>query len=219
MILLCNILTTLTFFLMPAPTTLYSADLTPIVDLPAGYFVMQTEGEASADAPDGFILVAYDDLTGYVRADKVNAVDYRPVTKYETTVKFKCDNDGQPVNLRAAPNKSAEILTVMPNAAEGHCYGSTAGDALIAGAGTQWHYVAYEGLRGYCYGAHVRVDATPPNIIEKEPDPKPDAPTTTEPSDDQPEKNMSTVTAIIFIVALCIPVPFIMFYLFRKPKE
>ena len=57
------------------------------------------------------------------------------------------------------------------------------------------------------------------DIIEKEPDPKPDAPTTTEPSDDQPEKNMSTVTAIIFIVALCIPVPFIMFYLFRKPKE
>lgn len=217
--MLCNILTTITFFLMPAPTTLYNADLTPIVDLPAGYFVMQTEsGEASA--PDGFIAVAYDDLTGYVRADKVNAVDYRPVTKYETTVKFRCDNDGQPVNLRAAPNKSAEILTVLNSSAEGHCYGSTSGDALITGAGALWYYVSYEGLRGYCYCAHVKVDATPPNIIEKEEPIKPDTPTVTEPTDDeQPKKNMSTVTAIIFIVALCIPVPFIMFYLFRKPKE
>lgn len=204
---------------MPAPTTLYNADLTPVVDLPAGYFVMQTEDESDAPAPEGFIHVAYDDLTGYVRADKVKAVDYRPVTKYETTVKFKCDNDGQPVNLRAAPSKSAEILTVLGSTAEGHCYGAIAGDALIAGAGTQWYYVSYEGARGYCYCAHVKVDATPPNIIEKEPDIKPDTPTTTESSDEQPKNNMSTVTAIIFIVALCIPVPFIMFYLFRKPKE
>lgn len=204
---------------MPAPTTLYNADLTPVVDLPAGYFVMQTEDESDAPAPEGFIRVAYDDLTGYVRADKVKAVDYRPVTKYETTVKFRCDNDGQPVNLRAAPSKTAEILTVLGSTAEGHCYGAIAGDALIAGAGTQWYYVSYEGARGYCYCAHVKVDATPPNIIEKEPDIKPDTPTTTEPSDEQPKNNMSTVTAIIFIVALCIPVPFIMFYLFRKPKE
>ena len=199
---------------MPAPTMLYGADLTPVVALPAGYFVMQAE----SDAPDGFISVAYDDLFGYVRADSVTAVDYRPITKYETTARFKCDNDGQPVNLRAAPSKSAEILTVLNSSAEGRLYGEIHGDALIQGAGDIWYFVSYEGVRGYCYCAHVSADPIPPTIIETEPEPEPEPPATTEPSDETPQ-SMSTVAAIIFIVALCIPVPFIMFYLFRKPKD
>ena len=94
---------------MPAQTTLYGTSLDKIVDLPAGYFVMQTE----TPAPDGYISVVYDDIYGYVRTDSVTAVDYTPVTKYEKTVKFVCDNDGQPVNLRKAPKRSAEILTVQ----------------------------------------------------------------------------------------------------------
>ncbi len=197
---------------MPAQTTLYGTSLDKIVDLPAGYFVMQTE----TPAPDGYISVVYDDIYGYVRTDSVTAVDYTPVTKYEKTVKFVCDNDGQPVNLRKAPKRSAEILTVLPDGGVGHCYGPTEGEALIADAGTVWYYVNADGVRGYCYYAHVSVDPTPPNIIEKEP--PPDVPTDADPIEPEKPQSLSAEAAIIFIVALCIPVPVIMFYLFKKPK-
>ena len=130
---------------------------------------------------------------------------------------FDCDNDGQPVNLRKEPKRSAEVLTVLSPDSVGHCYGSIEGDALIADAGKLWYYVNVNGTRGYCYYAHIKVPPTPPNIIEKEP--PPDEPTVTEPTDETPPQTMSRITAIIFIVALCIPVPFIMFYLFRKPKD
>lgn len=209
-------MTALMFFLMPSKTTLYNAAMQPVVDLPAGYFVMQSD----VDAPSGYIAVAYDDISGYVRADEVQEVDYIPMTKYETTVRFYCDNDGQPVNLRSAPNKTADVLTVLEPTGSGRCYGSISGDAIISGAGDLWYYVKTETVSGYCYSAHVRVDPIPPNIIEKE------EPVITPPViDEQPEEPnetpqaMSTTTAIIFSVALCIPVPFIMYFLFRKPKD
>ncbi len=202
----------LTFFLMPAPTVLFDADLAPIVTLPAGYFVMQSD----ATAPEGFLSVVYDDLTGFVRTADVRAVDYRPVTKYETTVKFKCSNDGQPVNLRSAPRKGAQILSVLENNASGRCYGSIEGETLITGADSVWYYVSCNGVKGYCYYAHVAVDETPPNIIEKEPEEQP-----TEPTDAPPAETaeLPSAAVIILIVALCIPVPFVMFYLFKKPKQ
>jgi len=215
MVLLSNVIAALAFFIMPAQTSLYDANLNPIVNLPAGYFVMQNDG----DAPDGYISVAYDDLTGLVKAADVTAVDYTPVTKYETTVRFVCDNDGQPVNLRAAPYKSAEVLKIMENGAGGHSYGITTGDALIKGGDTLWYYVNADGMRGYVYYAHVRVDGTPPNIIEKVPPPQPETPTDADPAETEKPKAMSKTAAIILIVALCIPVPFIMFCLFRKPKD
>ena len=71
-------------------------------------------------------------------------------------------------------------------------------------------------IRGYCYYAHVSVDPTPPNVIEKEEEP--DSATDAEPEPEKKPKAMSKTAAIILIVALCVPVPFIMFYLFRKPK-
>lgn len=215
MISLTVALTALTFFFMPAQTVLYTADARPIVTLPAGYFVMQSD----QDAPNGYISVVYDDINGYVLQTSVQAVDYRPVTKYETTVKFKCDNDGQPVNLRAEPKRSAEILSVLDFNAVGHSYGTLDGDALIKDGGTLWYYVSVNGLRGYCYYAHVSVEDTPPNVIEKEPDPEPPEPSEETTAPPQTTRGMNTTTAIIFIVALCIPVPFIMFYLFRKPKD
>lgn len=213
---LYSVITALAFFIMPAQTTLYDENLSPVVNLPAGYFVMQAE----SDAPDGYIAVVYDDLKGFVKSSDVTAVDYTPVTKYETTVKFVCDNDGQPVNLRSAPERSAEILSVLEPATSGHAYGTMAGDALIAGAGELWYYVNANGVRGYCYSAHVKADTTPPNIIEKEPteDP-PDNPVDTEPVEPAVPETMSKTAAIIFIAALCIPVPFVMFYMFKKPKS
>lgn len=215
MTLLCSVLTALTFFIMPSGASLFNADLERIVDLPAGYFVLKADEEA----PEGYISVVYDDISGYVKASEVKAVDYKPVNKYETTVNFTCDNDGQPVNLRAAPKKSAAVLTVLEKDAKGHCYGSVTGEALITNCGTLWYYVRVGDIRGYLYYAHVKVDKTPPNVIEKEPD----EPVTTVPEDppkeEEPQKSLGTTATVILIIALCIPVPFIMFYLFRRPKD
>lgn len=209
-----SVITALTFFLMPAQTVLYDSAMEEIVFLPAGYFVLQS----GTDAPDGYIKVAYDDLEGYVKQDAVTAVDYTPVTKYELTARFACDNDGQPVRLRAAPKKSAEVLEVLAGDATGRLYGHVKGEALISDAGSDWYYVSVNGKRGYVYYAHVKADDIPPNIIEKESEPA-DVPTDATPTITEPEQGMPTVAAVIFIVALCIPVPFIMYYLFKKPKN
>ena len=213
--ILCSVIATLTFFFMPAQTMLYNSAMEEVVNLPAGYFVLQSD----ADAPDGYIKVTYADLEGYVETDAVQAVDYTPVTKYELTATFTCDNDGQPVKLRAAPKKSAEVLDTLESNASGRYYGTVTGDALIKDAGSDWHYVAVNGKHGYVYYAHVRTDVIPPNIIEKEPDPQPETPADTQPIITENDGGMPTTAAIIFIVALCIPVPFIMFYLFKKPKD
>lgn len=201
---------------MPSGATLFNADLERIVDLPAGYFVLKADGEA----PEGYIPVIYDDISGYVKASEVKAVDYKPVNKYETTVTFTCDNDGQPVNLRDAPKKSATVLTVLEKDAKGRCYGSCPGEALIQNCGNLWYYVKFGEIRGYLYYAHVKVDNTPPNVIEKEPD-EPVAAVPDEPQEkeEEPQKALSKTATVILIIALCIPVPFIMFYLFKRPKD
>ncbi len=212
---LYSVIATIVFFLMPAPTTLYDANLSAVVTLPAGYFVMQADG----DAPDGYISVIYDDLNGFVKVAAVQAVDYTPVTKYEKTAMFRCNNDGQPVNLRAAPKRSADIIKVMDNDAKGRLYGETRGDALITNGDTLWYYVNIDGVRGYCYYSHVSVDDIPPNIIEKEDPPDPSTPTGGTPEQKTDAAPVPTAAVIVLIVALCIPVPFIMFFMFRKPNK
>ena len=214
MLSVSSVIAALTFFLMPAPTILYDADLAPIVTLPASYFVLQTDG----DAPSGYIPVMYDDLVGYVSASAVEEVDFTPVTKFEKTVKFRVNNDGQPVNLRSSPKKSSgNIISVLSDGEVGRCYGYIEGDTLISGAGEKWYFVSVGELRGYCYCAHISVDNTPVNIIEKEEEPTPDLPADTVPEEIDTE--IPPTSVIILIVALCVPVPFIMLYLFRKPKN
>ncbi|MDE7464527.1 MAG: SH3 domain-containing protein, partial [Clostridiales bacterium] len=158
---LCSVIAALTFFLMPSGAILYDTNLEPIVELPAGYFVLLTDEQA----PDGYISVAYDDLRGFVKRANVRAVDYTPVTKYELSARFKCDNDGQPVNLRAAPYRSANVLVTLEPNASGRVYGKATGDALIKNGNTLWYYVNVDGVRGYCYYAHVSADDAPPNVI------------------------------------------------------
>lgn len=211
---LASVIAALTFFLMPSGTTLYDSNLDKIATLPAGYFVLQTD----APAPEGYISVAYDDLRGFVARNSVRAVDFTPVTKYELTARFKCDNDGQPVNLRRYPFRSAEVIkTLKPNDG-GRVYGTATGDALIKNGDTLWYYVNVDGVRGYCYYAHVSADDFPPNIIEIEPPEDPVAPTTADPKTE--DRSTAPPTAVIvLIVALCVPVPFIMFFMFRKKKE
>lgn len=199
---------------MPSDTVLYDAKLEPIVSLPAGYFVLLTD----AVAPDGYASVAYDDIKGLVKLESVRPVDYTPVTKYEITARFKCDNDGQNVNLRAAPYRSAKILKTLDADATGRVYGTADGDALIKNGDTLWYYVNADGVRGYCYYAHVTADDPPPNVIEKEPTPAPSEPTNGKPQKTD-ETSSPPIAVIVLIVALCIPVPFVMFYMFKKKKE
>lgn len=208
-----SVVAALTFFILPSPTILYDADLSPTVTLPAGYFVML----ADPTAPQGYLSVIYDDISGYVKTADVKAVDYTPVNKYETSVRFRCDNDGQPVNLRAAPEKTAAVIDTLNSGASGRCYGHIRGEALITGADTLWYYVSVGGKRGYCYYAHISVDPTPPNIIEKEEPPITETPVDAPPADE--DAATPTAATIILIVALCVPVPFIMFYMFRKKKD
>ncbi len=214
MMTVCNVIAALTFCLMPSGATLYNAALEPIADLPAGYFVLKADDDAP---PEGYLSVVYDDLRGYVELNEITAVDYIPVTKYETTARFRCDNDGQPVNLRAAPRRSAEILKTLSPDTSGRVYGTAQGDSLIKDGDTLWYYVDCDGVRGYCYYAHINADEFPPNIIEKEPTPqKPTQPE--QKTENTSDKTLPRAAVIVLIVALCVPVPFIMFYLFRKPK-
>lgn len=203
-----NALIAISFALLNLGTTLYTENLTPIVTLPPTYFVGLVD---EAVNEDGMYHVIYNDIDGYVYASEVERVDYTPKYKYETTVTFTVDNDGQSANLREAPNhSSAKVLTVLPSGSIGYCYGETIGSALIPAFGGLWYYVRIGEYRGYIYGAHASVSTTPENIIEAEEVIAP-------PID--PEESLPDSFAIILIILLCIPAAGIMYLIFKKRED
>lgn len=201
-----NALIVISYALMSVGTTLYTETLTPIVTLPPTYFIGIVD---EAKTANGMYHVVYNDIDGYVYASEVEVVDYTPKYKYETTVTFTVNNDGQSANLRSEPNHlAASILTVLPSGASGYCYGEVIGTSLITAFGGLWYYVRIGDYRGYIYGAHATVTTTPENTIEAE--------VTIAPGTDDTEEVLPDTFAIILILLMCVPAVGVMYLIFKK---
>ena len=181
--------------------------------LPATYFVTVVK-----DAGDGYSLVSYLDVVGYMKNDELSGVDFFPKVKY-ASARFTVSNDSQPANLRLRPGKDSPVSEVMPSGESGTAIGTIEGDELISGAGGKWYYVRYESggeyRYGYVYGAHVSVEAFGENTFEAEPSPPSHVTEKQEPS----YSGLSLPLQTVLIVCLCTPVTVGAFMLRRKPNK
>ena len=197
--------------------TLYDYDgsaYTQIARLPSSYYVAVLK-----ESDDGYLLVGYLDTTGYIKASELSKVDFIPKDKY-AAARFTVSNDSQPANLRARPDKSADVVAVMPNNGSGTVVGTTEGSELIAGAGKKWYYVRFESGEnvtfGYVYSAHVTAESFGVSSGEREPSPTDSG---TEKQEGQPLIEMSLPLRIVIISVLCLPVLAALFMLRPKKKK
>lgn len=185
-----------------------------IAALPETYYVALLH-----ENDDGYFLVSYMDVVGYVKSGDVDKVDYTPKTKYADRA-FYVDNDSQPANLRRSPKKEdGNIVAVMPSGSGGKVIGTIAGDELISGAGNDWYYVRFENggeiTFGYVYAAHVSASGADANDGEKEAENEQEIATEKEPSVFVP----SAPLRIVLICALCLPVVVCAFMLRKKRTD
>ncbi len=202
---------------MEKGATLYSYDgseYTELARLPGSYYVAVLK-----ESDDGYLLVSYLDITGYIKESELSKVDYVPKEKY-ASARFTVSNDSQPANLRARPDKDAEVLAVMPNRGSGTLVGTCEGSELISGAGKRWYYVRFENgdntVFGYVYSAHVSAESFGTNSGEREPA---SAGEGKDKQEGQPAFEMSLPLRIILISALCLPVLAALFMLRPKKKK
>lgn len=178
---------------------------------PTFYVAVLNENE------DGYNLVSYMDVTGFMKADAMEKVGFTPKTKYADCA-FSVSNDGQGANLRSSPVRGDNVIVVMPSGSGGKIVGTAAGDELISGAGESWYYVRYENgsnvTFGYVYGAHVAAEAFGEGSDESLPPHEND---TTE-EREQPVFELSPPLQIVLIVSLCLPVVLCVFMLRKKRK-
>lgn len=214
------------YALISAPAVLYTkgetGELSPLTTLPETYFVAVT-GEES----DGMTQVEYLDLTGFLPAECLTPVDYEPKYKY-ASLSLTVSNDGHAVNVRSAPDHTADnVIASADDGTELYWYGTAKGSAQVSVVGDEWYYVRAplggEFVRGYVYSLYVSPAPVEPNVIEPLPGPDPDVGFYPG-GDEAAEENTGRFTLpdtreAVIVAALCLPVIIIMFLLFRKPKR
>ena len=209
--------TDVTFACMENGARLYALEngrYREIAELPPSYYVAVLK-----DEEDGYALVSYLDVVGYVKADELKKVDFVPKDRHSKAT-FVVDNDSQPANLRSLPDsKTGNIVCVLPSAASGSVIGHIEGSELISGAGKRWYYVRYDdgdkGVYGYVYSAHIRKVEYGKSSGEREPQSE----SGTETQQGRPVSEMSLPVKIVLIVSLCLPVVGAMFMLRPKKRE
>lgn len=176
----------------------------PLTSLPSSYFVIILgEGETS-------YRVSYLDIDGFISKGFITPVDYEPKSKYASPM-FKISNDGQPANIRSAPDHTqSNVVTSLSSGSEGIYYGTVNGSALIPEVGDLWYYVRYSSqpyLYGYVYKSQATFAPIDANVIERvDPEPEP----TVTPSDG---------ISYVIVAILTIPAIIIMLFVFKKPSS
>ena len=194
-------------------TTLLSSDLTPLTSLPENYFVAVVgDGEV-------YLEVSYLDITGFILKSSVTQVDYEPKYKYHESALVSLSNDGHEVNVRSAPDHTADnVIAVFPSGERLFYYGVMQGTSQVKEVGNDWYFVRFydsngEVNRGYVYSLYCSADPIPENTIEPANPPKDE----NDVSVTKPETLILPVSKeVVIIIALCVPVVIITFLLFHK---
>jgi hypothetical protein len=146
-------------------------------------------------------------LTGFVPSGSVTAVDYTPKSKYGTA-KLTLINDGGTVNVRSAPDHTADnIVARLTDGATLDYYGTVDGSTQNAIIGAKWFAISLgEGELGYVYSMYA--SALP--FAENDPSP--------EPVEQPPSLDLlpSTNNPYFLVAALSFPVVIVMYLLFKK---
>jgi hypothetical protein len=180
--------------------------------LPETYFV-----EILEQIDQIFYKVRYDDIEGYVKFSDINIKDYEPASKYPTNLLLTVSGDIT-ANVRALPDRSSELVASLTSGTSIQYYNKILGQELNTGS-SYWYYVKIQNgaqtQYGYIYYADyvtVQNEILIPNDIS----PKP-----VEPVEDPEEKlnqKYTFWTQLLIAVAICVPVVFFIYLIFKPRK-
>ncbi|HEY8390169.1 MAG TPA: SH3 domain-containing protein [Clostridia bacterium] len=179
--------------------------------LPETYFV-----EVLEKIDDVFYKVRYVDVVGYVKFSAINIKNYVPVSVFPTNLSLKINGDIT-VNVRSLPDTSSALITTLPSGTSVEYYNKTSGQELNSGS-AYWYYVKIntgtQTLYGYVYSDYITLNSEIiyPNDISP-------MPVSNEKDPDEILNDKYTFwTQIIIALAVCIPIVFIIYLIFKPRK-
>jgi hypothetical protein len=179
--------------------------------LPETYFV-----EVLEQVDQVFYKVRYDDIIGYVKFSAINIKDYEPVSIFPSNLFLTISGDIT-ANVRALPDSNSDLVATLASGASAQYYNKTLGQELNSGSAYCYYIKIQNGAMtqyGYLYADYVTVQNE--IIIPNDTSPKPS------PSVKDPEEKLNDTftfwTQIIIALAICIPVVFLIYLIF-KPKK
>ena len=179
--------------------------------LPEGYYV-----GLSDITSENYYKVAYDGISGYVKAEQVDIVSYVPKLKYAVGQTLKIElKDSDFCNFREFPATSAQKLieTGIPNGTQDIKFFN-----YVAAGAVNWYFIEYGGLRGYVHGDYAVVTkGIAVNDGAAEPALEITGPSETPGTKSPPP--LKTTTLVILIAAIGIPAIVILFVLFRPRRR
>ncbi|HEY8423823.1 MAG TPA: SH3 domain-containing protein [Clostridia bacterium] len=180
--------------------------------LPETYFV-----EILEQTDQIFYKVRYDDIVGYVKFSAINIKDYEPVSAFPVNLFLTVSGD-LTANVRALPDSSSTLIASLPSGTSVQYYNKIHGQELKPGS-PFWYCIKLQNgpqvQYGYIYAEYVTVqnEIIFPNDIS----PKP----VSNPAEDPDEKLNETYnfwTQLLIALAICIPVVFLIYIIFKPRK-
>ena len=179
--------------------------------LPETYFV-----EVLEQVDQVFYKVRYDDIEGYVKFSSINIKDYEPVSVFPSNLILTVTGEID-AYVKTFPNTSSQKVTELPSGSSVQYYNKIYGQELNSGS-PYWYYVKIQNgaqtQYGYIYEDYVTVQSE--IIIPNDTSAKP------APQDKDPDEKLNETynfwTQIIIALAICIPVVFIIYLIFKPRK-
>ncbi|MDE6583705.1 MAG: hypothetical protein K2K31_03560, partial [Clostridia bacterium] len=181
---------------------------TALFEIPYSYFVKIDY------SVDDYYKVFYQDLSGYVRKDKITLMNGTPNQPYAQAT----FNLVFPFSLYKSTSQSSQVLTTLDTTANIKYYGTKTGDS-IGSKGNVWYYAGTEndGIVQYGYIFSYCVDITPSISVNNEVfDVITEEFLTTASSTEF--GTLSTGTKIILIVAISVPSVLILYFLIKPTR-
>lgn len=192
--------------------------------IPETYFV-----ELLAYENDLFFSARYLDAYGYVKISDVQCVKGVPANAFVSKASFRVFAPNG-IELRTSPSQSDGLNTICNiNFLETNLqfYGTISGEEAIAYKGSEWYFCKYtkSGVeqKGYVYSVFCDLLTTisaNTEVLEYVSEPTFETENTSAPSQDVSNdlSSMPSITQILIIVAVCIPVILIIYLLFRPTR-
>lgn len=179
--------------------------------LPETYFV-----EILEQVDEVFYYVRFSNVLGYVKFSAINVKDYVPVSIFPKNLTLKISGDLS-ANIRELPQSSSTLVTSLPSGTSMVYLNKTAGQELRSGQ-SYWYFVKIPNETadkyGYIYADYISLESE--IIIPNDTSPMP---IEDNPNSEEKKNNTYTIwTQVIIALAVCIPVVFIIYLLFKPRK-
>ena len=180
-----------------------------LFEIPKSYFI-EVNGSV-----DDYFKATYNQISGYVKKDKVCLMNGIPQTPFATAT-FKLF---VPHNLYSAPNNNSTVLSAVNSSTTLNFYGTISGQQLNSSTNI-WYYCSFQNadktLYGYVFSGIADYLTQIPTNNEVFETINEDAMTNSTQTSEF--SSLSTGTKIMLIVAISVPSAFILYFLVKPSR-